>query len=147
MTDASAATRCWYSVVRRFVITTRTRKPNTVRGTSTTAPNPRRRRARKLMVGRGGACRPSRVSFVGAHASQPGREVGGSSTALLVHDAPPPPGGAERVAPRRDAARLEVGEPKASGARPFGGPGIAAHRLAEALQAEVTHHRLESLRE
>src|SRR5439155_1617338 len=62
----SAATRCWYSAVRRFAITARIRNPNTVRGTSTTAPNPRRRRARKVMAGRGGACRPSRASCAGS---------------------------------------------------------------------------------
>src|SRR5439155_365055 len=74
ITDTSAATRCWYSAVRRFAITARIRNPNTVRGTSTTAPNPRRRRARKVMAGRGGEA--ERAVPVERHPREPAPDNG-----------------------------------------------------------------------
>src|SRR2546422_1101220 len=37
---------------------------------------------------------------------------------------------------------LQLGEPEAAGARPFRRASVAVYRLAEALQAEVTDHRL-----
>src|SRR5207247_3581559 len=57
-------------------------------------------------------------------------------------DAASPSRGPERVAPRLNAARLQIGEPEAAGARPFRRASVAVYRLAEALQAEVTDHRL-----
>src|SRR5207244_6937802 len=82
----------------------------------------------------------------GAQAHEAGCEIGGASIALVVDDAAPPSGGSERVAPRLNATRLQIGEPEAAGARPFRRASVTVYRLAEALQAEVTDHGLVSPR-
>src|SRR2546425_949136 len=78
----------------------------------------------------------------GAQTHDAGREIGGAPIALVVDDAASPSGGRECVAPRLNAAWLQLGEPEAAGARPFRRASVAVYRLAEALQAEVTDHRL-----
>src|SRR5204863_7649916 len=83
-----------------------------------------------------------RAPAQGAQAHEPGREIGGAAIALVVDDAAPPSGGSERVAPRRHAARLEIGEPEAARTGPFGRASVPVDRLAEALQVELTDHGL-----